>query len=615
MYLIPKPKEVKNKEGKFLIDHNARIVLDTQIHESEVLLTALVRDCLKKWAGLSLAAIKGKPEAGDIYLTLAPEASEQGYQIEIGKDGVTVKGGNGAGIMYGVQTLCQIITQCGGVLPCLEIVDFPDIKHRGYYLDQTRGRIWKLDSLKKLVDLLSQYKINEFQFYIEHTYLFRGLSEMWRDVTPITAQEIMELDAYCRERYVELIPSLSSFGHLYTLLSTKSYGELCEYEDSEKQPFSLVDRMMHHTVNVSDERVLPLIKGMIREYMALFSSDKFNICADETFDLGKGKSKALADEKGVHRIYIDYVKELCEFLVEEGKTPMFWGDIICGEPEFIRELPEETICLNWGYAPDQGEEECRRLAQAGAKQYLCPGVCGWNQWMNRLEDSYQNITKMCSYAGKYGTMGILNTDWGDYGNINHPENSIPGMIYGAAFSWNREKIPFEEINRQIARVEYKDQAEQIVNLLARIAGNCIFGWDKAVIYYEVMELGERQFDIQSGMGEVADEGTVLRANEDLAQIKMQMKENAVNMDSSTRQRINSYLITIEGIQIFNEIGITLIKGKQSYELADRLETWYMSYKRLWRSTSKEGELHHISEIVFWYADLLRGRARSRVKIQ
>lgn len=613
MYLIPQPREVKSIKGKCSIDHNAHIVLDAQIHESELVLASLVRECMEQWAGLSLAVVKGQPETGDIYLTLDPKLGEQEYELTIGEEGAVVKGGDGAGIMYGAQTLCQIIEQYGGALPCLEIADSPDLKHRGYYLDQARGRVWKLESLKKLVDLLSRYKINEFQFYIEHTYLFRGFSEMWRDETPLTAQEIMELDAYCRERYVELIPSLSSFGHLYMLLSTKSYGELCELENSEKQPFSFVDRMAHHTVNVSDGRVLPLIKGMIREYMALFSSNKFNICADETFDLGKGKSRALAEEKGVHRIYIDYVKELCCFLVEEGKIPMFWGDIICGEPEFIRELPGETVCLNWGYAPDQGEDECRKLAQAGAKQYLCPGVCGWNQWMNRLEDSYQNITRMCSYARKYDALGILTTDWGDYGNINHPENSVPGMIYGAAFSWSPEKISFEEINRQIAKVEYKDRSGQIVNLLAGISENCIFGWDKAVVYYEAMELGETRFDIQGGMDGIVDGRIVQGANGNLAAMKDQIRENAVNMDSSMRRRINSFLVTVEGIQIFNEIGFTLAKGKQSFELAGRLENWYMFYKEVWRSTGKEGELHHISDIVFWYADLLRGRIRDEVK--
>ena len=74
------------------------------------------------------------------------------------------------------------------------IEDGPDIKHRGYYLDVTRGRVPQMAYLKKVVDRLCRYKINEFQLYVEHTYMFAGLSEMWRDETPLTAEEIMELD-------------------------------------------------------------------------------------------------------------------------------------------------------------------------------------------------------------------------------------------------------------------------------------------------------------------------------------------------------------------------------------------------------------------------------------
>ena len=614
MYLLPKPREMKMQEGSFVADHNMRIVMDTKINGSESVPASVIHKCIKKWGGLSLAIIKGVPQTGDIYLTLTPEYGDQEYHLTIGEEGIIIKGGDCAGVMYGAQTLCQMIEQCGCVLPCLEISDSPAFMHRGYYLDQTRGRVLKLEKLKKIVDLLARYKINEFQLYIEHTYLFHGFSEMWRDETPLTAQEIMELDSYCQERYIELIPSLSSFGHLYNLLSTKSYSDLCELPDSEKQPFSYLDRMLHHTINVSDDRALSLVKGRILEYMALFSSDKFNICADETFDLGKGRAKSLADGKGVHRIYIDFVKSLCEFLVENGKTPMFWGDIICAEPELIRELPEETICLTWGYAPDQSEDDCRKMAQAGAVQYCCPGVSGWNQWMNQLESSYLNITRMCSYAEKYGALGILNTDWGDFGHINHPDHSIPGMIYGAAFSWNHEEISFEEINRQISVIEFQDRSGQIVNLLAGIPGSCLFNWESAIAFYETMELQETRFNIQEGAGQLTDENIIKIANDTLVRIGRQLKENASNMDSSMRWRIGSYLLIIEGIQIFNEMGPTILKQKQSFELAARLETWYMSYKELWRGTSKEGDLHHLSEIIFWYADLLRGQKRSRTKI-
>ena len=55
-------------------------------------------------------------------------------------------------------------------------------------------------------------------------------------------------------------------------------------------------------------------------------------------------------------------------------------------------------------------------------------------------------------------------------------------------------------------------------------------------------------------------------------------------------------------------GKTVEKGC-AFALAQRLENWFMAYKEVWRKTGKEAELSHIAEVVFWYADLLRGRKR------
>lgn len=602
MYLIPKPKRVEEKEGNFWFSYKTSIILDHGVGQNGLVYAKILKNDIEKWTGFSPVIVKGIFGPGDILLKQDGQLGEQEYSIDIEENGITVIGGDGAGVLYGVQTLCQIIEQSGGCLSCVQITDKPDLMHRGYYLDETRGRVMKLDYLKETVDLLCRYKINEFQLYIEQTYMFRGISEMWRDETPLMPEEIMELDSYCRERNIELIPSLASFGHLYTLLSTKTYGDMCELPESVKLPFSFWDRMHHHTINVSDDRALPLIKGMLEEYMELFSSDQFNICADETFDLGKGKSKALAEEKGLHRIYIDYVKELCNFLVQKGKKPMFWGDVICNEPFLVQELPESITCLTWGYSPDVTEDTCRKMAETGVRQYLCPGVAGWDQWMNRIEDSYKNIVKMCNFAEKYHAVGILNTDWGDFGHINQPRFSTPGIIYGAAFSWNREEIPYEEMNRRISKLEYGDSTERIVALMAEISQHIKFQWVEAVKYHE---LGTYK------IGETAG------SNETLEKLRRELVKNSVYWNENGRRLMKHLDVTIEGIQVWNDIG-SFVKRRETggmvtdFALAKSLETWFMAFKELWRRDSKEGDLHHVSDVVFWYADMLRNKQRQRI---
>ena len=623
MNLLPKPKKLEKKQGIYEISWDTVLVIDENIHENGTVYAAVLQACIRKYTGMTCAILRGKQRQGDIFLTVdSASYSAQEYQIEIAPDGLIIVGGDGAAVLYGVQTLCQMIRQCGGVLECVEVHDAPDLSQRGYFLDETRGRVLSLPYLKGIADRLSRYKINEFQLYVEHTYLFRDLTEMWRDETPLTAQEILELEAYCRSLHIELVPALASFGHLYKLLSTRSYGDLCERSNSWNADFSFWDRMAQHTIDTTDERALPLIKNMLAEYGALFTSRKFNICADETFDLGCEKSRETAERIGRDQMYINHVKELCDFLNSRGKRVQFFGDIICRKPELIAQLPQDTLCLTWGYAPEQSVDSCHAMAQAGAVQYLCPGVGGWNQWINLIHNSYKNIVRMCGYAHQYHAEGILNTDWGDFGHVNHPEFSVPGMIYGAAFSWNQEEIAFDEINRQISMLEYGDTTGQTVDILAKVPEHSLFGWRDVVVYYEktarkrVFKLTEEELPQLLLTDAATADRMVDEAGMALRKLTIQMKRTAVSMDEQAREIVGLFTLTTEAVRLWNEVGAVLVHEKhgtalsqeQTYALAGRIERWFMAFKEAWRRIGREGDLHHIAEIIFWYADRLRRKS-------
>ena len=89
------------------------------------------------------------------------------------------------------------------------------------------------------------------------------------------------------------------------------------------------------------------------------------------------------------------------------------------------------------------------------------------------------------------------------------------------------------------------------------------------------------------------------------------------MDSTERGLIHQLDLTAEGMDTWNNVGMVLlqsaegraVEGGCAFALAQRLENWFMAYKEVWRQTGKEAELSHIAEVVFWYADLLRGRKR------
>ena len=632
MYILPKPKKLSETKGEFLAESGLRIVSESE----ELKITtgwALPQILKNEWlhfAGIEAEITVGMAEKGDVSLRLVNALPVQSYVLTITEEKIEILGRDRAGVGNGIQTLCQIIRNKGALLPALHIEDKPDIAARGFYMDQARGRSFKLDTIKRQIDLLSRYKINQYQLYIEQSFAFRGFSEMWRGDSVLTSEEIMEIDKYCKDRDIDFVPSLASFGHLYELLRTKSYEDICELENAAGKPFSFWEKMQHHTVNVADKRSFEVVKRMLDEYLPLFSSSLVNICADETFDLGKGRSKELAEKIGTDRMYLEFLKKLCEYIVAKGKVPMFWGDIICKFPEFIKELPKETICMAWGYLADQKDDICKPIAEVGANLYLCPGVCGWNTFINRTDTAYSNIKQLSGYAKKYKAVGLLNTEWGDFGHVNNPSFSTPGIIYGGVFTWNTEAylgenaINKEELNRELSVLEYGDKTGNYIKLLEKAALNQLYDWWSCVLVYEGFD-EEGRFDEKEKPNNYAthtvlkdrlkrfrkDIGEIDRASVELHEIRKELRKSVITMDDYGKTEFNKADNAIVGIDIWNRTGKAIIVPESMSDedkrmLAEELEVWFMRYKNIYRTDSKESMLGRVSKVVFWYADKLRG---------
>lgn len=611
MDLLPKPKERSFQDGAYTPGIHAMILLAPGTAPGALLYARMLQQTFADQAGLTPDVGRGAARPGDIALAVDAALPAGQYRLAIAPDAVTLTAGDDEALCNGVQTLRQIIDLNGAVLPAQTITDWPDMATRGYYFDCSRGRVPKLSYLKQVADRLCRYKVNQWQLYIEHTYLFRDLSEAWRDDTPLTAQEILELDDYCAARHIELVPSLSTFGHMYKILSTKTCCDLCELEDSEKIPFSYSYAGWHHTLNASDPDSLAFVKKLIDEYRPLFRTNKFNICDDETFDLGKGRSKEQADREGAQALYVRHVKALCEYIVAQGGIPQFWGDIMWRFPESCRELPKETICLNWGYLPEQRENEIRDIAASGITQYACPGCCGWNRWMPLQLYAYKNNRIMGRHARKYHAVGILNTDWGDYGHINDPRLTVPGMLYGAAFAWNADEVPFDEINEAVSRLEYGDASGTLAGAMAEMSDHEAFDWWNAVNWIESSD--ERRAKLLAKL----DMTQVPAANAAVEAARGKVLAAARSLPAGRKDIVQLVCVVADSILLWNDVGAYLAGAHTAGDeagtaLACRLEHWFYRYRIEWDKTSRVSATPNLIRLMNAWADCLRGRAYGSV---
>ena len=413
--IIPEPNSMTVGEGTVLLPYAGRVNESIAIGDGDFLLAHQLVADIRSATGTDWDIATGDMWSGFIRLRIADSRdfdSQDGgtagaYTLTINTDGITITGCDFEGVRNGVQTLRQLIRQNGAVLPELQIADAPACQIRGYYLDATRGRVPTLAWLKQWADKLCLYKYNQLQLYIEHTFAFDGMSETWRGSSPLTPADTLEFDQYCANLGIELVPSVSTFGHQYVAMRTQELRELGEFPEDADRPFSFIERMRHHTLNVADDRAFAFSAQLVDSYLQLFRSKRFNICADETFDLGKGKSKQEAQRVGVATLYATYVGKLCEHLSKQGREPMFWGDIAIEMPEILETLPNNVTLLNWQYEPEATDEKIQLVAQAGAKQIVCPAVWGWNALLPRIDDAWNNISRIARYGIDCGAEGDL----------------------------------------------------------------------------------------------------------------------------------------------------------------------------------------------------------------
>lgn len=483
--LFPRPQRMYEISRDFTLPERPLIYLASTprriLFTAQRLRQALVECGLQPELTATAAGKNGRP---DVHITLQinPKLLEQpdsvasrweSYRLVIDKTGITVTGADAAGLFYGVCTLKQLIrlsSQAPLTLPGLHITDWPDYPQRGVMLDVSRDKVPTLETLFALVDRLADWKVNQLQLYTEHTFAYRGHEAVWQNANPLTGEDILALDTFCRERRIELVPNQNSFGHMHRWLIHEPYRQLAECPDGIEHPFN--PRREPYSLCPRDPGSLAMLSDLYDQLLPHFSSRQFNVGLDETFDLGQGRSELVCREKGTGRIYLEFLKQVYRLVSQRGRTMQFWGDIVLNQPDLIGELPQDAVALAWGYEAEHPfAEQGRRFADAGLSFYVCPGTSSWNSIAGRTDNALSNLRNAAINGLASGATGFLNTDWGDNGHLQPLPVSYLGFLAGAGLSWNVADAPKSlDLPALLDAFAFQDQAG-VMGKLAYDLGN------------------------------------------------------------------------------------------------------------------------------------------------
>lgn len=436
--LLPVPRSVSLSSGSLGL-HGGLIALANDPAADLRQAGLWAQAALKTYTGSDYEIVGGTNDLALLTISLGGGSGHaQGYHLLITADGIHISGDDPAGAFYGVMTLNQLLQTQGSTLPLVEIEDYPDFPARGVMYDISRDKVPTMETLYRLIDWLASVKINQFQLYTEHTFAYRNHPKVWEHASPITAEQILALDAYCQERFIELVPNQNSFGHMYRFLKHPEYKHLAETDQKvlewlDEVPFSLAP---------VDPGSIELVSSLYDELLPNFTSPLFNVGADETFDLGYGRSKAACEEKGKGQVYLEFLLQIYQRVKNHGRTMMFWGDIINQHPDLVPELPKDSIALEWGYEANHDfAGKSALFANSGIPFYVCPGTSSWTTIAGRTDNMRGNIRSAIDNGLKHGAIGVLNTAWGDRGHWQPFPVDYAGFAYGAALSWNASDEP------------------------------------------------------------------------------------------------------------------------------------------------------------------------------
>jgi hypothetical protein len=393
---------------------------------------------VKSALGPGWLASPGFAEQASVCFRIVPHvAGAQSYRIDVSPGSVCAEAQDRAGLFYAAMTFGQLVRLSAREMPVCRIEDGPDFPVRGVMLDISRDKVPTLETLFRLVDRLSGFKINQLQLYTEHTFAYSDHAEVWQNASPMTAEEIVALDAHCQARCVDLVPNQNSFGHLERWLTRPRYNVLAElpqggaplpWGGTHESPTSLCP---------TDPRSIAFLASLYDELLPNFTSRLFNVGCDETFDLrGEGRSGARVRQQGEGRVYLDFLKQIYALVTARGRAMAFWGDIIIRHPELVCELPADALALEWGYEADHPfDAHGAQFAAAGVPFYVCPGTSSWNSLAGRTHNMLENLRSAAENGRKHGACGYLITDWGDWGHWQTLSVSYAGFAYGAGVSW------------------------------------------------------------------------------------------------------------------------------------------------------------------------------------
>lgn len=498
--IIPTPQSLVQHDGFFRLGSNTAIAAASP--EAKTVAEFFAAK-MRTATGLNIQVA----EKGNIQLSVDPSldvANDEGYTLDVTKDGAVVVAKTAQGLFYGMQSFLQLLpaeiespSKVNGIAwqaPAVSIKDAPRFGYRGIMLDPCR-HFMPVENVKKYLDVLSLFKMNRMHWHLTDDQGWRIEIKKYPKLTEIaskridgegtehsgyyTQEEIKEIVKYAADRFITVVPELELPGH--EMAAIAAYPNLsCKGEQGTPRVIWGVEDIV---MCPGKEDMFTFLQDVIDEMVPLFPSEYFHIGGDECPKISwkncplcqkrikeeglKADSKHSAEE----RLQSYVIQRMEKYLATKGKKIIGWDEILEGG------LALSATVMSW-----RGEDGGIAAALMDHTVIMTPGGNGMYldayQGDSKIEPvtigGYTLLEKTYSYdpipdtlvaMGKSNyILGVQGNTWSEYmyDEAKRDYMVFPRILAVAEIGWTN-----------LDRKDYKDFERRIENAYVRLDGHAI----------------------------------------------------------------------------------------------------------------------------------------------
>lgn len=378
--LIPLPKSVEMGEGEFVMGKKLTVIVTP---EAEEVFDAFAKE-FKAATNVTIKQSR-KSNKAQLQLHRTPSLPAEAYQLSVTSEKIEIRASQAAGFFYALQTLKQLMpanVMAGVADPtiskwsvlCVEINDEPRFGWRGFMLDEGR-HFFGLDAVKRIIDVMASYKMNRFHWHLSEDQGWRieikkypKLTEVgaWRNskglgygnVKPdseryggfYTNEQIREIVAYAKSRFIEIVPEIDIPGHSQAAVA--SYPEFLACDPENPHEVWRWQGVSTDVINVANPKAVQFAKDVIDEITELFPFGYIHLGGDEC-PIAKWKQNeeckarlAAIGSDNFRDLQIDFYRQIIDHIKQKPSDKqrklIFWNEILYGNTSM---LPTEDITV------------------------------------------------------------------------------------------------------------------------------------------------------------------------------------------------------------------------------------------------------------------------------